>query len=116
MPNKEVTIAGGPNNTKAMVTGQQELVVRVNSSSAGAFASSGIVKTPTISRPSNTTGTIAAGANAISIANVGAADGTVATVTLKAGETINFDAGANNTLTSIAYVATGTEFLIITIS
>lgn len=116
MPNKEVTIAGGPNNTKAMVTGQQELLVKINSSSAGAFAPSGVVKTPTIIRPSNTTGTIAAGANSVSIANVGAADGTVATVALKVGETINFDAGESNTLTSIAYVATGTEFLIITIS
>lgn len=116
MPNREVTIAGGPNNTKAMVTGQQEVLVKINSSSTGAFAASGIVKTPTIIRPSNTTGTIAAGANAVSIANVGAADGSVAGVTLKTGETINFDAGGANTLTSIAYVATGTEFLIITIS
>lgn len=115
MPNKEVTIAGGPNNTKAMVTGQQELLVKINSSSAGAFTSSGIVKTPAISRPS-ASGTIAAGANSVSIANVGAADGTVAGVTLKAGETINFDAGQSNTLTSIAYDATGTTFLIITIS
>lgn len=115
MPDKEVTIAGGPNNTKAMVTGQQELLVKINSSSAGAFAPSGVVKTPTINRPS-TSGTIAAGANSVSIANVGAADGTVAGVTLKAGETINFDAGESNTLTSIAYDATGTTFLIITIS
>lgn len=115
MPNREVTIAGGPNNTKAMVTGQQELLVKINSSSAGAFAPSGVVKTPAISRPS-ASGTIAAGANSVSIANVGAADGTVAGVTLKAGETINFDAGQSNTLTSIAYDASETTFLIITIS
>lgn len=51
-----------------------------------------------------------------SIANVGAANGTVKTVTLKPGETISFDGGAlNNTLDAIAYVATSTEFLIITI-
>lgn len=115
MPNREVTIAGGPNNTKAMVTGQQELVVKINSSSPGAFAPSGVVKTPTIIRPT-ASGTVAAGANSVSIANVGAADGTVAGVTLKTGETINFDAGQSNTLTSIAYDATGTTFLIITIS
>lgn len=116
MSNRKVAISGGPNSTEAMVTGQQELLVKINSSSAGAFAPSGVVKTPTIIRPSNTTGTIAAGANSVSIANVGAADGTVAGVTLKAGETINFDAGESNTLTSIAYDATGTTFLIITIS
>lgn len=76
---------------------------------------SSVQKNPTILRPT-TSGTIAAGTNAVSIANVGAADGTVATITLKAGETINFDAGESNTLTSIAYDATGTTFLIITIS
>lgn len=115
MSSRKVAISGGPNSTEAMVTGQQELVVRINSSSPGAFAPSGVVKTPTITRPS-AGGTVAAGANSVSIANVGAADGTVAGVTLKAGETINFDAGESNTLTSIAYDATGTTFLIITIS
>jgi hypothetical protein len=49
-----------------------------------------------------------------SIANVGTANGTVKAVTLKPGETISFDAGAlNNTLDTIDYNATGTEFLII---
>ena len=115
MPNRKVAISGGPNATEAMVTGQQELLVKINSSSAGAFSASGVVKSPTISRPT-TSGTIAAGANSVSIANVGAADGTVVGITLKTGETINFDAGQSNTLTSIAYDATGTEFLIITIS
>lgn len=115
MPNREVTIAGGPNNTKAMVTGQQELLVKINSSSAGAFAPSEVVKTPTIRRQSDID-TIAAGTNSASIANVGTADGTVEGITLKPGETINFDAGGTNTLTSIAFDATGTEFLIITIS
>jgi len=72
-------------------------------------------RTTSIARPT-TTGTIAAGAKSVSIANVGAANGTVKTVTLKPGETISFDAGAlNNTLDAIAYVATSTEFLIITI-
>jgi len=72
-------------------------------------------KTTTISRPTGA-GTIAAGAKSVSIANVGANNGTVKTVTLKPNETINFDAGAlNNTLDAIAYVSSSTEFLIITI-
>lgn len=72
-------------------------------------------KVTTIARPT-TTGTIAAGANSVSIANVGTANGTVKGVTLKPGETVSFNGGAlNNTLDEIAYVATGTEFLIITV-
>jgi hypothetical protein len=60
--------------------------------------------------------TIAAGKSSVSIANVGGADGTVLGAVLKPNETVNFDAGAiNNTLSAIAYEATGTEFLIITI-
>jgi len=48
-----------------------------------------------------------------SIANVGAAAGTVNTVSIPAGTTINFDAGVlNNTLTGATYDATGTTFLI----
>jgi hypothetical protein len=48
-----------------------------------------------------------------SIANVGAAAGTVEGVSIPAGTTINFDAGVlNNTLTGATYDATGTTFLI----
>lgn len=66
---------------------------------------------------SSTTGTIAAGAFSASFGNVGAANATVKGVTIKPGETINFDAGAmNNTLDAIAYNGTGTELLIIWIS
>ncbi len=73
-------------------------------------------KTTNIQRPTST-GTVASGAFSVSIANVGAAAGTVKTVALNAGETINFDAGAtNNTLDAIAFDATGTEFLIISIT
>ena len=72
-------------------------------------------KVTTVSRPT-VAGTVAAGANSVSIANVGTGNGTVKGVTLKPGETISFDAGAvNNTLDAIDYVATGTEFLIITV-
>lgn len=62
-------------------------------------------------------GTITAGKFSASFGNVGSANATVKGVTLKPGETINFDAGAlNNTLDAIAYDATGTELLIIYIS
>jgi hypothetical protein len=72
-------------------------------------------RTTSISRPT-TSSVISAGARSTSIANVGAANGTVQGVTLKPGETISFDAGAlNNTLTAINYNATGTEFLIIAV-
>lgn len=47
-----------------------------------------------------------------SIANVGAAAGTVAGQTLAAGVTINFDPGVNNTIKGLSYDATGTTFLI----
>ena len=62
-------------------------------------------------------GTIVAGKYSASFANVGSANAIVKGVVIKAGETINFDAGTlNNTLDVIAYDATGTELLIIYIS
>lgn len=74
------------------------------------------VKTANIKR-SNSTGTIVAGTFSASIANTGLANATVNFITLKPGETINFDAGAlNNTLNAIDYDATGTELLIIWVS
>ena len=65
----------------------------------------------------STIGTIIAGKYSVSFANVGSANAIVKGVVIKAGETINFDAGTlNNTLDVIAYDATGTELLIIYIS
>jgi hypothetical protein len=62
-------------------------------------------------------GSVSAGKFSASFANVGAANATVKAVTIKPGETINFDAGAlNNTLDTIDYDGTGTELLIIYIS
>jgi hypothetical protein len=114
MSQKHVAIVGH-NNTKAQVTGQNELLVKVNNIPPATMVAAGVAKTTTIARPTNS-GTVAAGASAVSIANVGTASGTVKTITLKAGETVNFDGGAvNNTLDAITYDATGTEFLIITI-
>lgn len=69
----------------------------------------------TITRPT-TSGTIITGQLSVSIANVGTANGTVKGVTLKPGETVSFSGGGIATvLDAIAYNATGTEFLIITV-
>ena len=60
----------------------------------------------------STTGTVPI-CYSFSIANVGAAAGTVNTQSIPAGTTVNFDAGVlNNTLTGATYDATGTTFLI----
>lgn len=60
---------------------------------------------------------IPSGFYSFSIANVGAAAGTVDGQILPAGTTINYDAGAlNNTLNGISYDATGTAFLITWVS
>ena len=72
--------------------------------------------TPALSRVT-VSGTVAAGARSISIANVGTESGTVLGAELAAGETVNFDAGSlNNTLGAVAYdptsPGTGTTFLI----
>jgi hypothetical protein len=116
MSQREVAITGGPSNTKAMVTGQEELLVKVNSLTLTGSNLDAKTRTSNILR-TTTTGTIAAGAYSVSFANTNTVNATVKTVILKPGETINFDAGAmNNTLDAIPYVATGTELLIISIT
>jgi hypothetical protein len=76
----------------------------------------GASRTTNILRPT-TSGTVTAGKRSASFSNVGTANATIKGVTLKPGETVNFDAGAiNNTLDAIAYDATGSELLIIFIS
>jgi len=57
-------------------------------------------------------GSIPNGTYGFSIANVGAAAGTVDGNTLPAGVTVNFDPGVNNTIAGLPYDATGTAFLI----
>ena len=79
----------------------------------------GIARTPNAIRPTNTSGTITGTIYSISVANVGAANGTVlaSLTTIKPGEVLNFSADAvNNYFTSFAYNATGTEFIIIYVS
>jgi len=68
-------------------------------------------RTPSFTRVTNASN-VAAGARSVSIYNSGAADGSVLTTTLKPSESVNFTAGMYDTLDAIAYVATGTEFII----
>lgn len=70
---------------------------------------------PTILRPADTTDVIESGAFSVSFANVHASESsTINGTILKAGEAINFNAGAvHNTLGRFDYVATGSELLII---
>jgi len=77
------------------------------------------VRTPNFLRPTGSSGTITAGKFSMSFASVGTASATVGGMTLKSGETINFDAGAlNNTLTAVTYDTTtvGAELIIITLT
>lgn len=79
----------------------------------------GVQRTPNFLRPSGTSGTIALGTFSMSFASVGTANATVGGITLKPGETLNFDAGAiNNTLGAVAYSTTtaGAELIIITLT
>ena len=66
-------------------------------------------------------GTVAAGARSVSIANVGTEIGTVLGTNIAVGATVTFDAGSlNNTLSAVAYdpttPGTGTRFLIATLT
>ena len=77
----------------------------------------GVQRTPTFARPTGSNGTVAAGAFSVSFASVGTANAIVGGITLKPGETLNFDAGAiNNTLAAITYDTStnaGAELIII---
>lgn len=74
-----------------------------------------VVRTPNLLRATGA-GTIAPVVYDFSVANVGAANGTILGGTIKPGETLNFSAGALNNsyaAASIAYDGTGTELVII---
>ena len=78
----------------------------------------GLARTPGVLRPTGSGNVSSAAATffSVSVANVGAANGTVlaSLTTIKPGEVLNFSADAiNNYFTSFAYNATGTEFIII---
>jgi len=114
MPQLQAAIVGH-NNTRAAVTGQEELLVKVNN--IGTIT--GVERTPTFIRRASVNGTVAAGTFAMSFASVGTDDALVAGEVLKPGETINFDAGAiNNTLGAVTYdtlTNPGAELIIITL-
>jgi hypothetical protein len=97
--------------------GQQTMANSI--SVALASNQSGVSRTPTFLRPTGTSGTVAAGTYSMSFASVGTADATVGSITLKPGETLNFDAGAiNNTLGAVTYstLTAGSELIIITLT
>lgn len=74
-----------------------------------------VVRTPNLLRATGA-GTIAPVVYDFSVANVGAANGTILGGTIKPGETLNFSAGTLNNsyaAASIAYDGTGTELVII---
>jgi hypothetical protein len=137
MPQLETAIVG-KNNTKATVTGQNELLVKVNAVDPGsglateatlqqvenntddiAVNTKGVLRTPNMLRTtsSGNLSSLSLQIYSASVANVGSADGTVLGAVLKAGEIVNFDASSiSHYFDDFAYDATGTEFIIIYVS
>jgi hypothetical protein len=103
-------------NIDALTFTGDALNVNIENTSVTVDGGTGVSRTPNAIRPTNTSGTVTGTIYSISVANVGAADGTVLTsvTTIKPGEVLNFSADAiNNFFTSFDYNATGTEFIII---
>jgi hypothetical protein len=125
MPQLEVAIVGR-NNTKAAVTGQNELLVKINSISAtsGLATEATLQQVDSNTRPQqrkayvervSTPWTSTENVFSFSVANVGTGNGTVQTATIKPGEIVNFDANSLNNYFKIGNVVadgTGTELLI----
>jgi hypothetical protein len=102
MSQREVAIVGS-NNTKAKVTGQEELLVKVNSISAGAIANlDGAIRQAFTRRVAGSTDIISNIVYSISFASVGTGNALVSANSgsafsiLKPGETISFSAGDIN--------------------
>ena len=114
------TDVNDPTSVKAIkVDTDGVLAIQDNGGSITVDGGTGVSRTPNAIRPTNTSGTVTGTIYSISVANVGAADGTVLTsvTTIKPGEVLNFSADAiNNFFTSFDYNATGTEFIIIYVS
>lgn len=93
-----------------MLEGLQGIYNALTGSATGQVRTANILNT-------SAAGTIPAGAYSFSVANVGAASGTLLGQTIPAGSSVNFDAGAmSNTFLGASYDATGTTFLITWIS
>lgn len=74
-----------------------------------------VTQTPSFAR-ATASGSVAVGALSVSVSNVGASNGTLTGAVLKPGETITFGSSDRKaTLTAVAYDATGTEFIIVTL-
>jgi len=98
-----------------VLKGLQQSIDELEDINANTALITAAVRIPNFLRPSGSAGTITAGNFSMSFASVGTADATVGGMTLKPGETINFDAGAlNNTLGAVAYSTTtaGAELII----
>jgi hypothetical protein len=109
----------GTTNRKIKTDANGVLAIQDNGGSITVDGGTGVQRTPNFLRPSGTSGTIALGTFSMSFASVGTANATVGGITLKPGETLNFDAGAiNNTLGAVAYSTTtaGAELIIITLT
>jgi hypothetical protein len=102
MSQREVAIVGS-NNTKAKVTGQEELLVKVNSIDANIINNlNGLVRQAFTRRVAGSTDIISDIVYSISFASVGtgnaliSSDEGASTLILKPGETISFNAGDIN--------------------
>lgn len=123
MSQREVAITGGPYGTKAMVTGQEELLVKINNSSVTTTIvenNTAAVSATAIYRFTGTA-TISAAVKA-TFKNVGSGDATISigasgtSATLKPTESVTFEALIGKQLMAIAVTATGTEVLTTVIS
>jgi len=114
----EATLGTIDSNVSTLVTNTTGLATETTVGSIDTKLTS-VVRTPNFLRPSGSLGTVTAGTFSMSFASVGTGNATVGGMTLKPGETINFDAGAlNNTLGAVAYdtTATAAELIIITLT
>ena len=135
MSQREVVITGGPYGTKAMVTGQEELLVKVNNTipvqgtvsveGGGADGSVNVITgksgllTPIAIYRFTGNATIGSGLNSkITLQNVGSGNATVdvpiyssGAVALKPTESIVLEAQLGRALPSVVINATGTEVL-----
>jgi hypothetical protein len=112
----------GTTNRKIKTDTSGVLAIQDNGGSITVDGGTGIQRTPNFFRFSSVSpgpGTIALGTFSMSFASVGTANATVGGITLKPGETLNFDAGAiNNTLGAVTYSTStaGAELIIITLT
>lgn len=113
------TFTGGSLNTHVTNgAGGSAVNIQDGGNSITVDGGTGLARTPGAIRTigsGNVNSVAPSGFFSVSVANVGAVNGTILTgVTIKPGEVLNFSADAiNNYFTSFAYNASGTEFIII---